>query len=189
MNTCYVKAYFDWIEQTATLSDAERGRLFIAILEYARSGLEPKLDGREGILFPVFKTTIDRDNKKSQICAQNGKLGGRGNKASESQLKQNKANESEITNIRHKTEDKEKEKDISAFVPPSVSDVAQYCREQGYHINAESFVSFYASKGWMVGKNRMKDWKSAVVTWENRWKEEHGEQQSSNCAYHVGRDL
>lgn len=76
-----------------------------------------------------------------------------------------------------------------AFVPPSVSDVAQYCREQGYHINAESFVSFYASKGWMVGKNRMKDWKRAVVTWENRWKEEHGEQQSRNCAYHVGRDL
>ena len=142
MNTCYVKAYFDWIEQTAALSDAERGRLFIAILEYARSGLEPKLDGREGILFPVFKTTIDRDNKKSQICAQNGKLGGRGNKASESQLKQNKANESEIHNIRHKTEEKdkdkekEKEKDICAgkpraFVPPSVSDVAQYCREQG----------------------------------------------------------
>ena len=108
MATCYVKAYYDWIEQTAALSDAERGRLFIAILEYARSGLDPKLDGREGILFPVFKTTIDRDNKKSQICAQNGKLGGRGNKASESQLKQNKANESEIPNIRHKTKKKKK---------------------------------------------------------------------------------
>ena len=63
MSKCYVKAYYDWIEQTAALSDAERGRLFIAVLEYARSGLEPKLDGRESILFPVFRATIDRDNK------------------------------------------------------------------------------------------------------------------------------
>ena len=113
MNICYVKAYFDWIEQTAALSDAERGRLFIAILEYARSGLEPKLDGREGILFPVFRTTIDRDNKKSAAYSENGKKGGRGNKANESELKQNKANESKMPNIRHrtKTQDKDKDKD------------------------------------------------------------------------------
>ena len=108
MNTCYVKAYFDWIEQTAALSDAERGRLFIAILEYARSGLEPKLEGRESILFPTFKVTIDRDNERSQIYADNGSLGGRGNKANESKIKLNKANESKqklTKDIRHKTND------------------------------------------------------------------------------------
>lgn len=60
------------------------------------------------------------------------------------------------------------------FTPPSISDVEQYCREKGYHINAERFVCFYAQKGWMVGKNRMKDWKRAVQGWETRWKEEHG---------------
>ena len=48
----------------------------------------------------------------------------------------------------------------------------QYCREKGYHINAERFVCFYAQKGWMVGKNRMKDWKRAVQGWETRWKDE-----------------
>lgn len=58
------------------------------------------------------------------------------------------------------------------FIPPSISDVEQYCREKGYHINAERFVCFYAQKGWMVGKNRMKDWKRAVQGWETRWKDE-----------------
>ena len=107
MSACYVKAYFDWIEQTAALSDAERGRLFIAILEYARSGLDPKLDGREGILFPVFKATIDRDTQKSARLSENGAKGGRGNKATESKQKQNKANESKAKpNIRQKTEDR-----------------------------------------------------------------------------------
>ena len=76
MNKRYVKAYYDWIEQTAALSDAERGRLFIAILEYARSGLEPNLGGREGILFPVFRATLDRDNKIAETNSKNGALGG-----------------------------------------------------------------------------------------------------------------
>lgn len=60
------------------------------------------------------------------------------------------------------------------FTPPSIADVEQYCQEKGYHVNAERFVCFYAQKGWMVGKNRMKDWKRAVQGWETRWKEEHG---------------
>lgn len=64
------------------------------------------------------------------------------------------------------------------FTPPSISDVEQYCREKGYHINAERFVCFYAQKDWMVGKNRMKDWKRAVQGWEARWKDEQKNAQS-----------
>ena len=141
MNICYVKAYFDWIEQTAALSDAERGRLFIAILEYARSGLEPKLDGREGILFPVFRTTIDRDNKKSAAYSENGKKGGRGNKANESELKQNKANESKMPNIRHKTQDKDKDKDKDKdnSASPFESFWAAYPRKVGKQAAKKAF--------------------------------------------------
>lgn len=139
MNICYVKAYFDWIEQTAALSDAERGRLFIAILEYARSGLEPKLDGREGILFPVFRATIDRDNKKSAAYSENGKKGGRGNKANESELKQNKANESKMPNIRHKTQDKDKDKDKDNIASPFESFWAAYPRKVGKQAAKKAF--------------------------------------------------
>ena len=52
------------------------------------------------------------------------------------------------------------------MTPPTVAEVAAYCQERGNGINPESFVDFYASKGWMVGKNPMKDWKAAVRTWE-----------------------
>ena len=52
MGKCYVKAYYDWIEQTAALEDAERGRLFVAILEYARSGTFPELSGGKRCCFP-----------------------------------------------------------------------------------------------------------------------------------------
>lgn len=66
------------------------------------------------------------------------------------------------------------------FTPPSADDVADYVREQGYHVNAERFVAFYEQKGWMVGKNRMKDWKAAVRNWETRWKDEHRAQDKGS---------
>lgn len=52
------------------------------------------------------------------------------------------------------------------FEPPTVDEVKAYCQERNNSIDAESFVDFYESKGWMVGKNKMKDWKACVRTWE-----------------------
>lgn len=170
----YVKAYYDWIEQTAALSDAERGRLFIAILEYARSGLEPKLDGRESILFPVFQSVVDRDNEKSTVLAENGAKGGKNNKANLSKSKPTNNIRHKTQDIRHNTQDTghKTEDGILAramrFTPPTVGEVAEYCVERGNGVDPDRFVDFYASKGWKVGKEPMKDWKAAVRTWERR---------------------
>ena len=54
------------------------------------------------------------------------------------------------------------------FVPPSVEQVAAYCRERGNSIDPDAFVNYYTSKGWTVGRSPMKDWKAAVRTWEQR---------------------
>jgi hypothetical protein len=54
------------------------------------------------------------------------------------------------------------------FAPPSVSEVREYCLERGSSVNPQAFVDFYASKNWMVGKNKMKDWRACVRTWEQR---------------------
>lgn len=54
----------------------------------------------------------------------------------------------------------------SRFKPPTIDEVREYCFERMNNVDAEAFVDFYASKGWMVGKNKMKDWKAAVRTWE-----------------------
>lgn len=65
------------------------------------------------------------------------------------------------------------------FTPPSVAMVRAYCEERSNHIDPEEFVDFYGSKGWMVGKSKMKDWKCAVRNWERRRKEEGGYSQQA----------
>jgi len=54
------------------------------------------------------------------------------------------------------------------FTKPSVFEIKFYCEERKNNINAESFYDFYESKGWKVGKSKMKDWKAAVRNWERR---------------------
>lgn len=73
----YIKAFFDWVEQTAALSDAERGRLFEAILEYGRTGEVPELGGNERFLFPVFKAQLDREEGTSNLRSKSGAKGGK----------------------------------------------------------------------------------------------------------------
>jgi hypothetical protein len=52
------------------------------------------------------------------------------------------------------------------FVKPTFDELAAYCIERQNNINLQSFLDFYESKGWVVGKSAMKDWKAAVRTWE-----------------------
>jgi uncharacterized protein YdaU (DUF1376 family) len=61
-------------------------------------------------------------------------------------------------------ESKVKEKEI--WTPPSMNEIAAYCKERGNVVDPQRWHDFYMAKGWMIGKNRMKDWKAAVRTWE-----------------------
>jgi hypothetical protein len=56
------------------------------------------------------------------------------------------------------------------FIKPTLEEVKQYCLERNNGIDAETFIDFYESKGWMVGKTKMKDWKACVRTWERNKK-------------------
>lgn len=60
------------------------------------------------------------------------------------------------------------------FAPPSISEVQEYVSEKGFSIDPENFVNFYESKGWMVGKNKMKSWKACVSTWQKREQKKSG---------------
>ena len=57
------------------------------------------------------------------------------------------------------------------FTPPTREEVAAYCTERGNKVDPDRFVDFYTSKGWMVGKSPMKDWKAAVRGWEREAKQ------------------
>jgi len=61
-----------------------------------------------------------------------------------------------------------KNKDIKRFMIPTVEEITTYCIDRKNTINPQVFIDHYMSNGWMVGKNKMKDWKAAVRTWEGR---------------------
>ena len=70
------------------------------------------------------------------------------------------------TGSQQEQEQEEEQKQSNRFILPLLKDVKEYCKERGNNIDAESFIDFYSSKGWMIGKNKMKDWKASVRTWE-----------------------
>ncbi len=145
----YVKAYFDWIEQMSALSDAEKGRLFTAILEYARSGREPENSGREGLVFPTFKATLDREAEIAAINAENGAKGGRPVKPNETENNRTKPTKTEnnrkkadetgqkpTNNTRHKTQD------------TMTQDIGQKTQDNNARTrNADAFAAFAAGDG------------------------------------------
>ena|SRR3990167_11014440 len=51
-------------------------------------------------------------------------------------------------------------------IPPKIEDIRTYCQERGKGLDPEKFYDYYQSNGWRVGKNKMRDWRAAVRTWE-----------------------
>lgn len=60
--------------------------------------------------------------------------------------------------------------DSCNFKKPKIEEIIEYCKERKNDINAEKFFNYYESIGWMVGKHKMKNWKSAIITWEQNAK-------------------
>lgn len=82
------------------------------------------------------------------------------NRKEETRLDKNKTEDNKIENA-----DKQQKKS-STFSPPSIEEVEAYCKERNNGIDAVAFVAFYEARGWMMGKTKMKNWRSAVITWE-----------------------
>lgn len=66
------------------------------------------------------------------------------------------------------------------FTIPTVEEVNGFCRERNNSISGQAFYDFYASRGWCIGKQPMRDWKAAVRTWENKRKEELASRAQAN---------
>lgn len=119
-----------------------------------------------GFAFDVVKGRIDEAyadcEKKAAVSRENGKKGGRPRKNPENPENPEKADID-------KDIDTERETDIikagrppnKKFVPPTLDEVKAYVKERDSVVDAEYFIDFYASKGWKVGRETMKDWKAA----------------------------
>lgn len=110
----YLKVFTDFADAMEELGDAERGRLFTAMLKYAETGAAPDFRGNERFIWPVAKLQIDRTveeySRTVEARRECGKLGGRPKKVNgfdENQKKQKVFSETK----KSKDNDKDKEKD------------------------------------------------------------------------------
>ena len=69
-------------------------------------------------------------------------------------------NENEIENIIEN-------KKVVRFEKPTLLELKTYMIEIGMTDVSEKWFDYYESNGWLVGKNKMKNWKAAVRTWKN----------------------
>ena len=80
------------------------------------------------------------------------------------------------------------------FTPPTLEEVTAYCIERNNSVDPQHFIDYYTSNGWLVGKNKMKDWKAAIRTWERNGYSNKNTKQVNNTAqelddfYNMARD-
>lgn len=188
----YIPFYYSYRKKLEKLSDQEVGRLVRSLLEYGETGETEELAGRESIAFDFIADDINRAKAAyEERCAKNQrnieKRYARQDDTNVYDGIRTNTNVYETYQTKDKTKDKTKNKtkdnslppngvsDTRAkrFTPPTLDDVSAYIRERGSNVDAQRFLDFYTAKGWMVGKNRMKDWKAAVRTWEKRDSEQN----------------
>lgn len=179
--------YLSFEKAISKLDDNNQLIVYRAISRYSLFGEIPQVDGFAAIAWELIKPILD----KSRIRSINGakakgkskpNLIGNQNAVSKneakSKLKQSK-NEAKSKQDRDRDKDRDEIEGTKVpngadkstrFVPPTLTEVQDYIQKNSYSVDASTFIDFYTSKGWMVGSNKMKDWKAAVRTWQRKQK-------------------
>lgn len=154
----FYRSFYDALKN---IPPDERLKVYDAIMEYGMYDHDPDLEGVALAIFLLAKPQIDANNKRYENGCKAKK------KRTVSETEADTKQELIEVEAKEKVKEKVKVKDNNKiFKPPTVDDVRAYCTERGNNVDPQSFVDFYESKGWMIGKNKMKDWKAAVRTWE-----------------------
>lgn len=167
----YVPVFFDWTETTTDLDQAQKGNLIDAIVDYASERrnydqILAELTGVERVAFRFMKGQVDRND---EISAARSRAG--------SNKQEQKATNS---NKQEQTTTKPAKEPVKRFVPPTLEEVAAYCRSRQNNVDPEQFIAFYESKGWKVGSQPMKSWQACIITWEKRDREVKGNDRKGN---------
>ncbi len=75
----------------------------------------------------------------------------------------------------------EEQQQTKKFIKPTIEEIKNYCSERKNNIDAEHFFNYYESKDWIVGKTKMKNWKSAGITWEKNNFNKGGDNNANNA--------
>lgn len=181
--------YESWGAAIEKMNNEQAGELIKAIYAFQKNPDVVPEDPAIAFVFEIIKQKLEEDNKRyEEVCAarsEAGKKGGRpkANASDKKQMVSEESKKSKCFSEKAKKADNDNEYDNDLkentlegvkekrFAPPTLENVSEYCREMGYtNVDAVCFIDFYTSNGWMVGKNRMKDWKAAVRNWDRREK-------------------
>lgn len=188
--------YRSFFEATKPLSKDEKAEIFNAICEFALNQNEVEMQPLTKAMFSLIKPQLEANFKrylngtKSKKNKQN---------RSKTEAKQKQSKNKTLTNVNDNVNDnvnviKEKivKKKIS-FSPPQLLEIENYFLEKTKSIefskiHSQRFKDFYESKNWMIGKNKMANWKSAVSGWINRQKDFEKEKSSAKKEKKTGAE-
>ncbi len=182
------RTYFTFYESFFTAIDqvdiSEQLPIYKAIAEYALYRKEPDLTGMGAAMWALIRPNLESNWKRWENGQKGGAPKGSSNNSNgragkplyprtNQELTKNLANPSEEIGDKE-IGDKNKEigennkRTAKRFTPPSFDEVSEYITQKGYAINPQSFIDFYESNGWRVGKNPMKSWQAALSSWNSR---------------------
>ena len=189
----WYRSYYDALKE---IPAEEFRAIVLAVCAYALDGEEPELSGVARAIFTLIRPTLDvgRSRAENRSRAEQTVLSAEQtgskpeqtkNKPEQTQNKRKQTDNKPEQTRKEKEKEKEREKESEndsycsppppsaskQFVPPTLAEVQSYVAERQSPVDPQGFIDFYASKGWMVGKTPMKDWKAAcrnAETWE-RW--------------------
>ena len=168
--------YNDWEDFFKSLdSNEQAGQLINALFAFAKRGEIAEFSGALKMAFLFMSSQIERDSSKYiKKCEKNAEIARKRWEryhANECERKQTHANYTDTdtdtdtdtgmcinTHIGENTQ--------TPFTPPSVEEVAAYCRERGNDIDAQRFIDNYTANGWTRGQQQIRDWKAVVRLWE-----------------------
>ena len=166
------KAYFQYYETFENVLEKikdieEREHMRKIIINYGLYGTLPAgLSELEEMAWTICQDLIDQQQHRREVNAANRA----GKKAEPETNKENLAAEPQPEEKPAQEIQQEKPKRKN-FVKPTVEEIAAYCKEKNYNINAQHFFNYYESNGWKIGRNAMKSWQAAVQNWNIREKE------------------
>lgn len=199
-NKEYVKLWLSYEDYFMEYDDASIGRIVRAMIAYRKDRTLPSFTGPEKFIWPAIQRDINEGitamEATANACRENGKSGGRPkNQVGSFETKENQKNligfsetKENLNNQAGFLESKKSQGQGQGkgqgqgqgqidsarprrFTPPTLAEVQSYVAERHSPVDPQSFIDFYESKGWMVGKTPMKDWKAACRNAEkwDRW--------------------
>lgn len=192
--------YHEDLSLMANLNAEEFKQILLALLAYSRSLVEaapcelPEMSGWCASIMNIMKDKLDRDHQEyTEKCSRNASIRRRGMKGDERPPQSTNSNSNRNCNSNSNVTATAAGESIPAQAlaplpqaaqeaspeapqvnPPSLKDVTQFCQDNALKVDPLRFVSFYGAKGWLIGSQPMRDWRSALLTWDSR--ERAGEQ-------------